>query len=461
MRYRLIVLTLLSLLAVPVAAQASPRQAMSFEAPTELLDYSRVNVTLDEIKGFGVTNVRQLVYWQSFAPRPNAKKKPRVDLRDPEAYPRGTWSRLDLLMQQATRRGINVMLTPTGPVPKWATAGKKGHLKKPSPKLYGQFVTALARRYGTQVTMWSIWNEPNQPQFLLPQYRKGKPYSPTHYRKLYRAAYNGIRSVAANRRDKILIGETSPRGNENIVFPLRFVRGIACLNNRYKKVGKCSRLKADGYAHHAYTTRSGPRWVPPEKDDVTIGVISRLVKGLDRAGRSGRLPRGLRIYLTEFGIQSFPDKISGVSLARQPAYYAIAEKIAYVNPRVAMISQYLMRDDAPRSSGYRYRGFESGLRRNDGRKKPAYNAFYSPLAVEHVRNHDVLWGRVRTRAERQQVTIEVRRKGKKKYSKLRTVTTNTRGVFGLTATHRKGQKYRVRWTSSTGRTRVGPPIKSY
>ena len=127
------------------------------------------------------------------------------------------------------------MLTPTGPVPKWATAGKKDHLREPSPKLFGQFVTALARRYGAQVTLWSIWNEPNQPQFLMPQYRKGKPYSPTHYRKLYQAAYKAIRSVAANRRDKILIGETSPRGNEHIVFPLRFLRGIACLNNSTRR----------------------------------------------------------------------------------------------------------------------------------------------------------------------------------------------------------------------------------
>ena len=87
--------------------------------------------------------------------------------------------------------------------------------------------------------MWSIWNEPNQPQFLLPQYRKGKPYSPVLYRGLYRAAYNAIRSVSANRKDKILIGETSPRGNVHIVHPLRFLRGIACVNDRYKKVGKC------------------------------------------------------------------------------------------------------------------------------------------------------------------------------------------------------------------------------
>ena len=54
--------------------------------------------------------------------------------------------------------------------------------------------------------------------------------------------------------------------------------------------------------------------MPEDKNDVTIGVISRLVKALDRAGKAGGLPKHLRIYLTEFGIQSFPDKISGVPL---------------------------------------------------------------------------------------------------------------------------------------------------
>src|SRR5215211_6417608 len=113
MRYRLIILTLLALLAVPAAAHASPRQVMSFEAPNELLDYSRVDVTLVEIKGFGVRQVRQLVYWQSFAPRPKSKTKPKINLADPNAYPAGTWARLDLLMRRARDEGINVMLTPT------------------------------------------------------------------------------------------------------------------------------------------------------------------------------------------------------------------------------------------------------------------------------------------------------------------------------------------------------------
>jgi hypothetical protein len=458
MRIRLIVISLLCLLAFPVAAQASPRQVMSFEAPSELLDYSRVDVTLDEIKAFGVTRVRQLVYWQTFAPSPKSKKKPNLDLSDPASY---SWGALDQLMASAQAKGIKVMLTPTGPVPKWATAKKKDNLTRPNPKLFGEFVKALATRYGSQVDMWSIWNEPNQPQFLLPQYRKGKPYSPVLYRGLYRAAYNAIRSVAANRTDKILIGETSPRGNVHIVHPLRFVRGIACLNDRYKRVGKCSRLKADGYAHHAYTTRSGPRFVPPSKNDVTIGVISRLVRALDKAGARGAIPKRMKIYLTEFGIQSFPDHVSGVPLATQPAYYAISEHIAYVNSRVAMISQYLMRDDAPRTSGFRYRGFESGLRRTNGKKKPAYKAFPNPLAAEHSGKHDVLWGLLRTQSGRTSVTIQVRRKGSKKWSKLRTLSTTARGVYGLTARHRNGQQFRVQWTSTDGHRHTGPPIRAF
>ena len=460
MRYRLLIIALLGLLAAPVAAQASPRQVMSFEAPSELLDYSRVDATLAEIKAFGVTQVRQLVYWQEFAPRPRSKKKPKFNAANPAAYPAGTWYRLDLLMARAKARGIQVMLTPTGPVPKWATKRKKDNLTRPSAKQFGQFVTALARRYGDQVKMWSIWNEPNQPQFLLPQYRKRKPYSPILYRSLYRAAYKAIRSVKANKRDKILIGETSPRGNVHIVHPLTFLRGIACLNASYHKTRKCSRLPADGYAHHAYTTRTGPHFIPPDKNDVTIGVLPRLVKALNRVARARGLPKRLKIYLTEFGIQSFPDKISGVSYERQPAYYAISEHIAYVNSRVALFSQYLMHDDAPRTSGYRYRGFESGLRKFNGTKKPAYKAFPNPLAAERYGKRDVLWGRIRPETDSVKVTIQVKRKGKK-WTKLRTLTTTSRGVYGLSTRHRKGQRFRVRWTGADHRRHTGPPIRAY
>ncbi len=95
----------------------------------------------------------------------------------------------------------------------------------------------------------------------------------------------------ANRKDKILIGETSPRGNVHIVHPLTFLRGIACLNNRYKQARKCSRLKADGYAHHAYTTRYRPAIRPAglqRRDDRRdLAARARARQG----GRDGRDPQ--------------------------------------------------------------------------------------------------------------------------------------------------------------------------
>jgi hypothetical protein len=456
-----VILPLLAVLLWPTAAPASSRQFVTFEAPRELLTASTRDTTLDQIRSFGVTHVRQLVYWRDYAPDPDSRTRPAFDAADPAAYPSDRWARLDGLVAAARARKIALTLTLTGPVPRWATRGKRDQLSYPDAKEFGAFATAIGRRYGDDVSMWSVWNEPNQPQFLKPQYRKGKPYSPKLYRRLYRAAYAGLRSTPANAQDTILIGETSPRGNDNVVHPLAFMRGMLCLNSKWRKSKSCGALAADGYAHHAYTTSAGPRFKPAHKDDVTIGVLSRLVKALDRAAKAKALPAKLPVHLTEFGIQSTPDTIAGVSLTRQAAYRAVAEHIAYVNPRVASFSQYLMSDDPPRDSGYRYSGFESGLRRSDGRAKPAYEGFRLPLAVENYGRNDVLWGLVRPLRGVTKVTIEYRTKRAKRWKHLKTLDTTAVGVYGFKTKHRSGQRYRVRWTAPDGQTYVGPPVRGY
>jgi hypothetical protein len=352
------------------------------------------------------------------------------------------------------------MLTLTGPVPKWATRDKQDDLTDPDPAEFGAFATAVGRRYGDAVSSWSIWNEPNQPQFLLPQFKDGKPYSPKLYRKLYQAGYAGLRSTPSNAQDTILMGETSPRGNAHIVAPLAFLRGMLCLDADYKLSKSCKELATDGYAHHAYTTSQGPRFVPPGLDDVTIGVLARLVHALDKAAAAGAIPAQLPIQLTEFGIQSTPDTVSGVSLARQAAYLAVSEHIAYVNPRVTAFSQYLMSDDPPRTSGYKYGGFESGLRTSSGKEKPSYEGFRLPLAVEIYGTKDVLWGLVRPDRARTQVTIE-RKPAGKAWRELKTFDTTSTGVYSLTTGHKDGQQYRVRWTDPSGHTFTGPPIRGY
>ncbi len=454
-------LALVVLLALPAAASASSTQSMTFEAPRELLDPGTRDRTLQEIRAFGVDRVRVLVYWQSYAPAPKSKTRPRFDASDPAAYPAGVWDQLDGLFTAAAARGVAVQLTLTGPVPKWATAKKRDNLTKPSPKEFQAFATAVGRRYGDKVSQWSIWNEPNHPQFLLPQFVKKKAKSPRIYRNLYLAGQRGL-AASGNGGDMLLFGETAPRGTPRVVAPLAFLRGALCLNKSYKRKGKCARIKAGGYAHHAYTTRVGPRFRPPDPDDVTIGVLSRLTTALNRAGKAGAITRGLGIYLTEFGIQSTPDPL-GVSLTKQAEYLAIAEHMAFVNTRVRSFSQYLLGDDKPRKARSRierYGGFESGLRRANGKAKPSYDSFRLPLAAEAYGPSDVMWGRVRPSATKTQVTILASRRKGKPFKPLRTVQTNSRGVYGLRAKHHDKQRYRVQWTAPDGKVWRGPPIRA-
>jgi hypothetical protein len=454
-------LALAVLVALPAAAQASPRELVAFEAPRELLNSRDRDRTLDEIRDFGVTRVRQLVYWRNFAPRPNSKGKPRnFKASDPNSYPPGKWAPLDALAAAAAQRGIKLHFNLTGPVPKWATSSKKDHVTNPSPKEFQAWATAVGRRYAGAVDVWSIWNEPNQPQFLKPQYRRGRPVSPGLYRRLYQAGVKGLR--VANPKDTYLLGELSPRGNSQVVFPLDFFRGMLCLDRSYHRARRCAALHPDGYAHHAYTTAKGPRFVPRDPRDVTLGVLSRLTRALDLAAKARMLPPHLPIYLTEFGIQSRPDPIQGVSFAKQAAYLAIAEHMAYVNPRVRSFSQYLMSDDAPRKSKYnRYAGFESGLRTHGGKKKPAYEAFRLPLAVESYGASDVLWGLVRPYAKATTVRIEVDPPGKPGWRRLKTLRTTATGVYALRATHRNGLRYRVKWTSPAGKRYTGAAVQAY
>ena len=430
-----------ALAAVPAPGQASPTQFTIFEANREMTSLSPAvrQQTLDEIAAFGVKRVRLLVSWSAVVRSRDAKSKPG-NLVETDSNSAGyDFSRYDGAFADAAARGIEIIPTITGPAPRWATGRKKGNLYKPDPAAFGRFAQAIGARYADQVDIWTVWNEPNQPQFLLPQFVNGKPYSPKHYRALYQAALKGF-AASGNAGDTVLAGETSPRGNENIVAPITFI----------KHFFKGSRLDVDGWAHHPYTTSAGP-FYKPKKVDVTIGVLSRLVKALDRYSKHRKLP----IYLTEFGIQSKPDPIYGVSELRQNEYRAISEKIAFDNRRVRAFSQYLMRDDLPRSGADRFGGFESGLRYANGRKKAAYDGFRLPLVADRKGGKVKLWGLVRPATGATKVRVEYR--GKKGWKDLARVRTNGRGVWKDTTRYRgKRVVYRVRWGSFSG-----PPTHVY
>jgi hypothetical protein len=446
--------------ALPAGASASSRQSMTFEAPVDLASPETRTAAFEEISSFGVRSVRIVLLWRNVAPASESRQKPDFDASNPAAY---NWTGYDAQVEGAAARGWNVLLTVSGPVPRWATNGAKDNLTRPKPKEFQQFMTAVARHYGTKVDRWSIWNEPNQPQFLLPQYsaRTHTPLSPRIYRNLFFAARRGL-AAAGMRNAQVLVAETSPRGTGAVVAPLTFLRGMLCLDSRYRKVGNCAKLEADGYAHHAYTTASGPLFRPRQPNDVTIGVISRLVRALDRAGRAGAIDRRMPIHLTEFGIQSTPDPVFGVPEARQSDYRSIAERLAYDQPRIVAFSQYLLRDDPPVPDAplpARYPGFESGLRRNDGTAKVSLNGFRLPLAALRRGSRVSLWGLVRPATGRTRVTVEYSSGGS--WRRLFTTTTNSRGYFQRRASFRSGRRYRVAWTGADGRRIHGTPTAVY
>lgn len=438
------------LLCGAVPAQASPTQQLVFDAPRDLMDAGTRAGALKELESLGVRSLRLVLYWNDVSPGRDGADRPSADLADSRTY---DWSRYDAVIDAARERGMSVLLTLTTPGPRWAMRDRKDKVTYPNAGDFGRFVEAAAEHYGGRVDTWAIGNEPNHPRFLRPQYRGGRAVSPGIYRQLFRSADAALER-AGQGGDTLLLGEMLPRGRRGrSVAPLAFLRGVLCLNRSYRKRAACGRLNADGVSHHPYTTKEGPYFVSPNPDDVTIGSLSRLVRALDRAARAGAIRSRMPIWLTEFGIQSSPDRFAGVSVARQVQYRALAERIAYNNPRVRAFSQYLLRDDLPIegvSASRRYQGFESGLRYSTGRAKPSLDGFRLPLAVVRSGNRVSIWGLVRPATGPTTAQVLVDDRGRSGLRPLRTVRTNSRGYFTLRTTYRAGRSYRLRWQEHTG-----------
>jgi hypothetical protein len=463
-------------------ALASHSQSTYFEGSSDLLSPRTRPHALAQMQSLGVKALRVELNWYSVAPAASSASKPVEDMTNPAAY---LWGEYDTLLDEAQRLHWKVLLTLTSPVPRWATSNKKApYVTKPDPKDFQEFMTAVARHYGPSsayagtVSVFSIWNEPNHPAFLQPQWNtNGTAASPRIYRALYQAGYAGLQAGGIS-KPNVLLGETAPTGYDKVnykrekskallhdVAPLLFMRETLCLNSKYKKSGSCTPLTASGYAHHAYSTAAGPLYKPKEKDDVTIGVLSRLSSALSKAFAAHGTTSNLPIYLTEFGVQSKPNRFLGVSVAQQAEFDAIAEKIAWSNARVAAFSQYLLVDDPlggkPGSSvNGGTIGFQTGLEYLNGKPKPLYFGFPVPLTVTKSGHSFSLWGLVRPVTGATKVTVLVQPKGSRKYKTLKTVTTNGSGYWTLHSST-KGARWRVQWKSPTGVKYEGPPISAH
>jgi len=447
---RLLPLVLVALLATAAPSQADRTVDIGFEdpsiAPGPAGDAEGVMARWSQM---GVQWVRVQAFWNALSPSPNSRARPRGFNPANHADPRYDWSSLDTAIARVRRNGMRVMLTIHQFNPRWASTqpsrARQGW--KPSPRRYGQFATAVARRYGTVVSRYLLGNEPNQRVFLQPQteckrYGRRRICERTGaymYRNLVRAAYPAIKRTDRN-ADQVLLGELAPIGaagpRAGNLAPLPFIRAMGCLDDRYRRitVGGCRRFRparADAFGYHPYQVKERPTQPQRNRNLAKLGDLRRLFGVIDRLTRTRRIiapRRRFNLYITEYGYETNPpDRRNGVSWNRQNAYLQQSAYIAWKTPRVKLWTQYLWRDDAPRGS--LTVGFQTGLNTFNGVPKPALSTFPHPIFIDHRRGRATrLWGQVRP-GGRHQVRILRQLGGRGAFTAWRTVRTDGRGYF--------------------------------
>jgi hypothetical protein len=314
------------------------------------------------VKALGVTRIRVNLLWAWSMPSPQAgaRRRPRQI-----SY---NFTEVDDLIDRAKRHGIRIHLTLTGPAPRWANAARssKRSWYKPNAREFGDWAGVVAKHFKGRVDRYSIWNEPNWKTWLGPL-----DAAPGIYRDMYMFGYTAIKR--ADKKAKVLIGETSPYGRRNLsTSPLAFLRKVTCVDRNYRRKRGCPRMKADGYAHHPYDFEHSPGYQYPGGDNVTIGTLSRLTRALDRLQRSGALRKNgggrMPLYLTEYGY--FASGYRAVSASKRARWLQQAYSIALKNPRVKGQMQYTLLTLAPGSQST----FNTGLVSRSGSRLTQYNA---------------------------------------------------------------------------------------
>ena len=312
--------------------------------------------------------IRLNLHWASVAPsRPTNPLDPNDAAYD--------WGPYDQAVESASKYGLQLLLSVID-TPRWENGGAgKNHAPRNMADLR-DFALAAATRYsGTWTTtsgarlpavhLWAAWNEPNNPVFLQPQYKRvhGKwvVESAIEYAKICEAVYAGVHAARVS-GDKVACGVTAPRGNNNPSEPRASVSPLTFL----KAVHAAGLKHFDAWAHHPYPVSPSetPTTKPNSGQTITLGNIQVLIDQLTRY--YGQKP----IWITEYGWQTNPpDHYFGVSWSKQASYLKQSFAIARKNPRIQLMLWFLLRDE-PNIAGW-----QSGLETVNGKKKPSYSAF--------------------------------------------------------------------------------------
>jgi hypothetical protein len=336
------------------------------------------------------------------------------------------FSMMDAAARDAEARGLVVLLM-IYVAPAWAEApGRPPSANpgtwKPSPSDFADFLRAVASRYSggfdpdgagpaprlPAVQALQVWNEPNHPLFLTPQYQGESAVSPAHYREMLKAGYSAVKSV--NPQMRVVTAGLSPYGDPpggDRVRPVQFWRELLCVHEAKKKKKKRGASKRvfvrtqncpaparfDVLAHHPINTSGGPRRAAINRDDASSADLDRIVRVLRGAEAAGTaLPRRHPVWADEFWWDSNPPNPAGVPLARHARW--IEEELFLLWKDGASVAiNMLIRDQPGAPTGF----LHSGLFFADGQPKPAYTAFRFPFVTERIDKRLLrAWGKAPT-----------------------------------------------------------------
>ncbi len=307
---------------------------------------------------------------------------------------------LDRSIVAATAAGVQVRLAVRP-----AAAGAIG-LSAARAQSFATFVASLAKRY-SQVRTFVVGNEPNQPRFWQPQYVKGKAVAAIGYERMLAATYDALKAVDPTLT--VVGGVLSSRGNDNPSAsnnasrsPVRF---IADLGAAYRASGRTEPLM-DELGFHAY-----PR---SNRDSLATGLdwpnagfanLARVKQALWDAFSGTAQPtteNGLRISIDEIGWQTVvpassssaytgAETVPVTSDAAQATVYGQIIARAACDPSISSVLF------APFIDESQLGGFQSGLERADGSKRPSYGIVKAALAAgPRCAGAPVAWSHART-----------------------------------------------------------------
>ncbi|MGB8407147.1 MAG: hypothetical protein WCE30_24110 [Mycobacterium sp.] len=156
-------------LAASVTTDGSSQQVGVADAYLYTLNQTDLVDQLNEIRSLGVTDLRIVVPWIYIQPTSSTSYN---------------WSQMDNVINTAHSMGFSMTASITMN-PTWDGTPLVG---APNPDTYATFAAAVAQRYGSQISAYEVWNEPNAIESLAPA-------DPSAYTAMLKAAYAAIKAV--------------------------------------------------------------------------------------------------------------------------------------------------------------------------------------------------------------------------------------------------------------------------